>query len=129
MLCQVIPCLCFYSPSLFCKVIDSSLRKFWWGFPQDKRHNLFLLGWNIICSPIDVGGLGLKNMECQNLALLSKIGWKLLTNQDLLWVKALSTKYLQSYSFLASPVPPSKRAPQIQICSGQRCLLFGLRWL
>jgi hypothetical protein len=34
----------FLFPKSLCKVIDSSLKKFWWGFPQDKSHNLFLLG-------------------------------------------------------------------------------------
>jgi hypothetical protein len=46
-------------------------------------------------------------MERQNRVLLSKIGWKILTNQNLLWVKALSSKYLHSHSFLASPIPQS----------------------
>jgi hypothetical protein len=41
-------------------------------------------------------------MECQNRALLSKMGWKLLTNQDL-----LCTKYLHSHSFISSPIPQS----------------------
>jgi hypothetical protein len=27
----------------FCYDINSMLRKFWWGFPQDKKHNLSLL--------------------------------------------------------------------------------------
>jgi hypothetical protein len=97
----------FLFPKPLCKVIDLAIRKFWWGFPQEKSHNLFLLGWNRICSPIDVGGLGFRIMECQNSALLSKIGWKILTNQDLLWVRALSTKYLHSHNFLSSPTPQS----------------------
>jgi hypothetical protein len=33
----------FYLPKSFCHNIDSILRKFWWGFPQDKSHNLSLL--------------------------------------------------------------------------------------
>lgn len=94
----------FLFPKALCQSIDSSLRKFWWGFPQDKRHNISLLSWNRICTPIAAGGLSLRLMECQNLSLLAKIGWKLLTNQDLLWVKSLSAKYLHNTNFLSSPI-------------------------
>jgi hypothetical protein len=49
----------FFLPKSFCGVINSSLRKFWWGFPQDKKHNLSFLAWNSICQPKSQGGLGL----------------------------------------------------------------------
>jgi hypothetical protein len=38
-----------------------------------------------------------------NLALISKLGWKLFTSSDSLWVSQLHCKYLNSNSFL----PPS----------------------
>jgi hypothetical protein len=41
-----------------------------------------------------------------NLALVSKLGWKLLTKSNSLWVSQLHCKYLNSYSFL-SPLSPS----------------------
>jgi hypothetical protein len=31
----------FLFPKPLCKVIDSAIRKFWWGFPQEKQHSLF----------------------------------------------------------------------------------------
>jgi hypothetical protein len=79
----------FLLPKAFCLSLDSVFRKFWWGFPSEKKHNLTLLGWDKICSPKAVGGLGLRSMECQNISLVAKLGWKILINQDLLWVKAL----------------------------------------
>jgi hypothetical protein len=39
-----------------------------------------------------------------NLALISKLGWKMLSNPDSLWVAQLKGKYLHSKSFL-SPHP------------------------
>jgi hypothetical protein len=38
-----------------------------------------------------------------NLALISKLGWKLLTNSDSLWMTQLQGKYLNSNSFLFLP--------------------------
>jgi exonuclease III len=99
----------FLLPKSFCEVINSGLRKFWWGFPQEKKHNLSLLAWNNICQPKALGGLGLRSMEFLNNSLLARLGWKLTSNQPLLWVDALRGKYLKNgVSFLnASPNPVS----------------------
>jgi hypothetical protein len=76
----------FLLPKGFCKEINSLLRKFWWGFPQDKKHNLSFLAWDNICKPKTLGGLGIRNMETMNLSLLAKLGWKIITEPSLLWV-------------------------------------------
>jgi hypothetical protein len=51
--------------------------------------------------PKELGGLGLRKMKEVNLALISKLGWKLLTNFDSMWVSQLHCKYLLSSSFLS----------------------------
>jgi hypothetical protein len=53
-----------------------------------------------------MGGLGLRKMREVNLALVSKLGWKLLNRSDSMWVTQLHCKYLNSSSFL-SPTSPS----------------------
>jgi hypothetical protein len=72
-----------------CSDIDTTLLKFWWGFPQEKKHNLSFLSWHSICQPKALGGLGIRSMELLNKALLSRLGWKLTSNQPLLWVDVL----------------------------------------
>jgi hypothetical protein len=42
-----------------------------------------------------MGGLGLRSMLSQNQALLARLGWKILRDEDLLWIKALRKKYLK----------------------------------
>jgi hypothetical protein len=74
----------FLLPKYFCSEINTLIRKFWWGFPQDKNHNLSFLSWDNICSPKALGGLGLHSMEFQNSSLLAGLGWKMTTNQPLL---------------------------------------------
>jgi hypothetical protein len=39
----------FLLPKSLCSDINNGLRKFWWGFPQDKKHNLSFLSWKSIC--------------------------------------------------------------------------------
>ncbi|XP_059451038.1 uncharacterized protein LOC132181824 [Corylus avellana] len=97
----------FLIPKSLCSEIDSVLRKFWWGFPQDKRHNLSFLSWDSICQPKSLGGLGISSMKFLNSSLLARLGWKLTSNEPLLWVDALKGKYLQQgFSFLEAPYNP-----------------------
>jgi hypothetical protein len=53
--------------------------------------------------PKELGGLGLRKMKEVNLALITKLGWKLLTNFDSMWVAQLHCKYLLTSSFLSPP--------------------------
>lgn len=76
----------FLVPKSFCEAIDAGLRKFWWGFSQDKCHCLTLLAWDNICQPKGLGGLGLRFMQLMNNSLLARLGWKLTSNQPLFWV-------------------------------------------
>ncbi|GLT69946.1 hypothetical protein SLA2020_420550 [Shorea laevis] len=97
----------FLLPKSFCESINAGLRKFWWGFPQDKRHSLSLLAWDNICQPKAFGGLGIRSMLSLNNSLLAKLGWKLISNQPLLWVDVLWAKYLRNgVSFLKAPNSP-----------------------
>jgi hypothetical protein len=91
----------FLLPSSICSQLDRSFKNFWWGFPSSKTRNLSLKSWNSLCIPKALGGLGLRKMKDVNLALLAKLGWKLLTGADSLWVSQLSGKYISYGSFLS----------------------------
>jgi hypothetical protein len=51
-----------------------------------------------------MGGLGIRTMEFHNRALLSKLGWQIHSNQDLLWVRALKAKYFIIDNFMEAPI-------------------------
>jgi hypothetical protein len=98
----------FLLPKSLCTAINTTLRKFWWGFPQDKKHNLSLLSCESICQPKALGGLGLRSMKFLNHSLLARLGWKMTSNQPLLWVDVLRGKYLKNgVSFLNTSSNPS----------------------
>ena len=94
----------FLLPMSFCNELDKIFKNFWWGFPAKKSRNLSLKAWDSLCIPKLLGGLGLRKMREVNLALVTKLGWKLLTKLDCLWVSQLHCKYLNSFTFL-SPLP------------------------
>ena len=87
-----------------CTELDKIFKNFWWGFPTKKSRNLSLKAWDSLYIPKLLGGLCLRKMREVNMALVSKLGWNLLTKSDSLWVSQLHCKYLNSYTFL-SPHP------------------------
>jgi hypothetical protein len=98
----------FLLPKGFCMELNAILRKFWWGFPQNKSHNLTLLAWDNICKPKSLGGLGIRSMDFMNHSLLARLGWKLTSKQPLLWVTALTSKYVKEGSdFLNTAFNPT----------------------
>jgi hypothetical protein len=96
----------FLLPMSFCNKLDKIFKNFWWGFPAKKSRNLSLKAWDSLCIPKLLGGLGLRKMREVNLALVIKLGWRLLTKSDSLWVSQLHCKYLNSFTFLPPPPPP-----------------------
>jgi hypothetical protein len=94
----------FILPKSIYSKLDQSFRNFWQGFPPTKTRNLSLKSWDSLCLPKAIGGLGFRKMKYVNLALISKLGWKLHTNSDLIWVAQMQGKYL--YWFFSHPPLP-----------------------
>jgi hypothetical protein len=99
------PMSTFLLPISFCEDLDKIFKNFWWGFPKDKTRNLCLKSWSSICTPKAQGGLGLKTMAAVNLALIAKLGWKILSDPDSFCFKQLRAKYIQYGDLFTSPYP------------------------
>jgi len=63
----------FRAPVSVCNQIRSIQAKFLWGWGYDGR-KIAWVKWKTICSPVENGGLGIKDISCFNDALLAK--WK-----------------------------------------------------
>jgi hypothetical protein len=93
----------FLLPNSISSSLDRAFKNFLWGFAKDKAKNLLLKSWNSICLPKEEGGLGFRRMHDFNLSLISKLGWKLLSNSYCLWVSQLQKKYIKYGNFISSP--------------------------
>ena len=82
---------CFKLPKSLCKDIESLIRKFWWGYKGEGRKTHWM-AWKKLCKPKCQGGLGFKDIENFNLAILGKQVWRLLHNKDSLFYKHYKTR-------------------------------------
>lgn len=77
------------------KVINELVRlqkQFLWGGHSERR-KIAWVSWEKICLSKDKGGLGIKNIEAFNIALLSKWRWRCLEGRESIWQKILKAKY------------------------------------
>ena len=68
------------------------------------------ISWEKCCSAKEKRGLGLKNIETFNTALIGKWLWRALIEKDSLWVKVLEAKYGSADQWL-SPENNVKGSP------------------
>lgn len=52
--------------------IDTMCRKFLWAHDTHEVHKLHSFNWNVATNPKMAGGLGIKDLQMQNYALLGK---------------------------------------------------------
>jgi ribonuclease HI len=91
----------FQLPKTLCTEINSMMSKFWWGHKgNDKR--IAWMSWSKMGRGKSSGGLGFRDLEMFNLALLAKQGWRLLQNPDTLVAKIFRKKYYPNGSLLES---------------------------
>uniref|UniRef100_A0A2N9HCL8 Reverse transcriptase domain-containing protein n=1 Tax=Fagus sylvatica TaxID=28930 RepID=A0A2N9HCL8_FAGSY len=85
---------CFKLPKVWCDSVNSLVSKYWWG--QSKEENkIHWINWGRLCTPKDEGGMGFRDLNCFNLALLAKQGWaKLGSNPSFMWRSILAAREL-----------------------------------
>lgn len=68
-------------------------RRFLWGGEEEKK-KMAWVSWETVCKPEHLGGLGVKDLEVFNIALMEKWRWRLLSEDDSpLWKKILCFRY------------------------------------
>ncbi|XP_045810964.1 uncharacterized protein LOC123905409 [Trifolium pratense] len=94
-------CLNSWAPCCVLKSIEKIQRNFLWGGGADER-KVCWVKWDQICLPKEKGGLGVKNLELFNLALLSKWKWRFLNHDNAIWADLLRYRYGHLPSLLLS---------------------------
>ena len=81
-------------PIGLCNIIDMKVRTFLWGDTNEKRRT-HLINWDMVTKCKQQGGLGIRKMHNLNIALMAKLGWKLLTEKEKLWARVITNKYMR----------------------------------
>ena len=61
--------------------------------------------WSTLCSSKSIGGMGFRDIQNFNMAMLAKQVWRFLNNRDSLLFKVFSSKYFPEGNILDIPIP------------------------
>ena len=99
---QVIPT---YSMSIFkipralCDAINSIVAKYWWGQSKDEK-KIHLINWKKLCTRKERSGMGFRDIQAFNLAMLAKQAWRLIHNIHSLFYRVYKSRYFPNCSFM-----------------------------
>ncbi|KAL9840753.1 putative RNA-directed DNA polymerase [Arabidopsis thaliana] len=92
---------CFRLPKAITSKLTSAVAKFWWSSNGDSR-GMHWMAWDKLCSSKSDGGLGFRNVDDFNSALLAKQLWRLITAPDSLFAKVFKGRYFRKSNPLDS---------------------------
>ena len=134
---------CFKLPKGICDEINSILANVWWNKKPGKRA-MHWVSWKRMGLPKKEGGLGLRDLENFNLALLGKHAWRILQAPTSLLTRLLKGRYFpNSNIFITGPGNKSsfiwksllegrdllKKGMRTLISNGQSTSIWGDPWL
>lgn len=118
----------------FVNQLNQYQAKLWWAKFLD--NSCRWISWEQICKPLNCGGLGARNMHFMNLALLTKLAFRVLPNPNSLISRVLMAKYEKNRGWF-SPQPNPNHNPiskgihylrgnTIWACGNGRSIRIGL---
>jgi len=125
---QVVPIFsmfCFRLSRGLCQHIDGLLRGFWWGSKEGKRRTCWV-AWEDMTKPKNMGGLGFRDIELFNLALLARQAWRILQEPQALSSRVLKAVYFPETDFLEAELGPSPSRIWRAVIDGKDVLKQGL---
>ncbi|XP_057775136.1 uncharacterized mitochondrial protein AtMg00310-like [Salvia miltiorrhiza] len=118
---------CFAIPKQVCHKLNSVAANFFWGQKMDERR-IHWKCWKRLCRATNVGGLGFRDLNRFNQALLAKQVWRLAQNDTSLLARSLKARYYpRSDIFLASKAHNPSFA-WTSLLVGRKLLEEGMAW-
>lgn len=119
---------CFKLPQSLCKQIQSVLTRFWWDAKPGLK-KMCWVAWDKLTLPKSEGGLGFREIQHFNDALLAKVAWRLVKDPSSLLSRTLLNKYCKRSDFLHCEAPSSMSHGWRGILAGREVLQLGLGWI
>jgi hypothetical protein len=117
----------FLLPKTLCNDINSMMSRFWWGHKENEK-KMAWMSWEQMGRRKDRGGLGYRDLESFNMALLAKQGWRIIQNLDSLVGRIYKEKYFRHATFLDSEIGSNPSYAWRSIWSAKNLLKKGLVW-
>ncbi|XP_050207725.1 uncharacterized protein LOC126657132 [Mercurialis annua] len=119
--------MCFKLPVSLCHRVNSLSSQFWRGQVADE-HRYHWVSWHKMCFSKAIGGLGFKDLQVFNQALLAKQVWRILQNPHSLLFQVYRAKYFPTGTFLNAHIGTRPSWGWRSSQFGALLLKEGIRW-
>lgn len=113
-------------PKTVLEGLSDALARFWWSNVEHKRR-IHWISWDKMCLPKAMGGMGFRDFESFNQALLAKQAWRLLHCDESLVAQVLKGKYYETSSFMQAPLGKRPSYAWRSVLDGRALLSQGLK--
>lgn len=117
----------FKLPMGLCEDLMQQIRQYWWGAEQGKRKTHWV-SWKNLVKPKCQGGMGFRDLQLFNQALLARQAWRLLLFPNSLCAKLLKAKYYPNGKLLDTAFPRNASNTWRAIEYGLELLKKGIIW-
>ncbi|XP_041009347.1 uncharacterized mitochondrial protein AtMg00310-like [Juglans microcarpa x Juglans regia] len=118
---------CFKLPPKLYSEIEGMMARYWWGQKNEER-KVHWISWKKLCSSKFVGGMGFKELEVFNMALLAKQAWRLLQKKKSLFHKMYVARYFFDGNLLTATLGRNPSCAWRGIWEAKSLLVHGGRW-
>lgn len=116
---------CFKLPKDTCEKLTSVMIEFWWSSGNNKK-KIPWVAWKKLCSDKEMGGLGFKDIEKFNQALLAKQAWRIWKSPNSLLSRILKNRYFKRSELLDCSIGSRPSYAWRSILYGRDLLKEGL---
>ena len=116
----------FRLPKGIVRSFNSKVTKYWWGNNNGKR-GIHWCKWNVLCKNKSLGGLGFRELEAFNQALLAKTVWRIAMEPTSIIYRILQAKYFPSTNCAGATVGVGSSMVWKGLLWGRDLLCSGMR--
>ncbi|XP_074278207.1 uncharacterized protein LOC141601801 [Silene latifolia] len=116
----------FRLPANFCDELRSLVSRFWWG-SNNGRRKMSWVAWSTMCRSKARGGLGFRDFDDFNKALLAKQAWRLICEDGSLVGRILKGKYFPNCSFMDAEMGVNPSYTWRRIFGAKEVMGLGIR--
>ena len=120
---------CFMVPKSLCQAIERLMNAFWWKSNGSSSKGIRWCAWDKLSMSKKRGGLGFRNLQGFNMALLGKQCWNLITNLDSLVARVIKARYYPHCHLIHASRTGGSSYTWSGLWEAKEAMKSGLRWV